>query len=192
MLLLFNFQWSTRLFALSRTAYILYHIPSRLSRGFSKVFQVFSTFFFRSLLANCQDLRFATLFKAARILYHKLLDLSRGFLKVFSRFFKVFFVTHPVVQRSDFSYLFKASPAFPELRCSVLPWYISLSVFFTPYSVFFPFIGFTYISCVILPDSLYIIPQTLDFVKGFFESFFVFLRFMTNNHFFLRIQAFRE
>ena len=69
-----------------------------------------------------------------------------------------------------------SSVAFPVLRFETFLIQPKLTGHFSlPLGL--PFIGFIYISCAFLPDSLYIIPQTLSFVKGFFESFFVFLSF---------------
>ena len=137
MLLLFNFQWSTRLSSSPWTAYILYHISSRLSSTFSKVFLIFSKFF---------------------------RDASRR------------------PPESTFQFSLKFWRISLKLRCFILPWY-SLSCALKRFSSNLsspgtsrclsglPFIGFIYISCAFLPDSLYIIPQTLSFVKGFFDIF---------------------
>ena len=61
---------------LSCATWILYHILCRLSRGFAKVFLIFSFFLLLSL-------------DATFILYHILSRLSRGFWKVFRSFFSL-------------------------------------------------------------------------------------------------------
>ena len=100
-LLLFNFQgpFSCRslwdLFALSCATHILYHIQSRLSRGFAKVFEVFSRFcfaepdacFFSFTRSDSLSLALVSSLDATFILYHIFLSLSRGFAKVFWVFF---------------------------------------------------------------------------------------------------------
>ena len=81
---LFNFQsaiavFSSVIFSLAVTAWLLYHIFFVLSSTFSKFLEVFSSFCF----CTCR-------FLTARLLYHKLSGLSRGFAKVFWVFFKRF------------------------------------------------------------------------------------------------------
>ena len=65
------------------SARLLYHISFHLSRGFSKVFQLFF------VILSGASRRFDPL-KSARLLYHISLRLSRGFSKVFSTFFAIF------------------------------------------------------------------------------------------------------
>ena len=188
MLLLFNFQWSTCLSSSPWTAYILYHISSRLSSTFSKVFLIFFKVFFESAFQASFSCGFSILSQGARILYHKPSVLSRGFSKVFWDFSKFFRDASRRPPESTFQFSLKFWRISLKLRCFILPWY-SLSCALKRFSSNLsspgtsrclsglPFIGFIYISCAFLPDSLYIIPQTLSFVKGFFESFFVFLSF---------------
>ena len=183
MLLLFNFQWSTRLSPFSRTAYILYHISFRLSRGFSKVFEVFFKKFFEAPLFKRSLCGFGVFFKTAYILYHKPSVLSRGFSKVFWDFSKFF--SQP--SRSALLPCFLSIKLWRisrKLRCFLLPWYLAsirYAIMFPPPTVHrarfaasqvLPFIGCFYIYCAFLPDSLYIIPQSPPFVKGFFDIFF--------------------
>ena len=172
MLLLFNFQWSTRLSSFSRTAYILYHIPSRLSRGFSKVFQVFSNFFLSIIL--CKLSGPAVCYPSSRQpVYY-----TTNFLicqEVFQKFFEIFQSFFRDASRRPTRLLLFISPKFRRFS-SKLSCFDSSAVFLAvrfhrTVFVFFPFIGFTYISCAILPDSLYIIPHSFRFVKGFFDIF---------------------
>ena len=99
-LLLFNFQGPSCLplawgFLLSCATHILYHILRRLSRGFAKVFKVFSRFcftepdacFFSFTRSDSLSLVLASSLDATFILYHIFLSLSRGFAKVFWVFF---------------------------------------------------------------------------------------------------------
>ena len=99
-LLLFNFQGPSCLplawgFSLSCATHILYHILKRLSRGFAKVFEVFSRFcfaepdacFFSFTRSDSLSLALTSSLDATFILYHIFLSLSRGFAKVFWVFF---------------------------------------------------------------------------------------------------------
>ena len=188
MLLLFNFQWSTRLSSSPWTAYILYHISSRLSSTFSKVFLIFSKFFSNQLFKQAFRVVSASFLKAP-VYYTTNRPFCQG---VFQKFFEIFQSFFRDASRrppeSTFQFSLKFWRISLKLRCFILPWY-SLSCALKRFSSNLsspgtsrclsglPFIGFIYISCAFLPDSLYIIPQTLSFVKGFFESFFVFLSF---------------
>ena len=182
MLLLFNFQWSTRLSPFSWTAYILYHISFRLSRGFSKVFEVFFKKFFEAPLFKRYLCSFGVFFKTAYILYHKPSLLSRGFSKVFWDFSKFFSGSLRGLHCRTSFLSIKIWRIVQKLRCFFYPRYrlrcTSVSHPFTVHRARFaasqllPFIGCFYIYCAFLPDSLYIIPQSLSFVKGFFDIFF--------------------
>ena len=87
-------------------ACLLYHSLFCLSRGFLKLFQVFSTSFFKP-----SD-RVVTVFAATSILYHIFSTLSRGFSKVFWNFFKAFWnrlsrsLWYPVSRQPQYSTTF--------------------------------------------------------------------------------------
>ena len=108
MLLLFNFQWSTCLSPFSRTAYILYHILSRLSRGFSKVFLIFSKFF-RKLLSAKLFMRFFGAFLKAPVYYTTNRTFCQGVFWKFFEIFQSFFVTLLAVHPNSLFHLAKVS-----------------------------------------------------------------------------------
>ena len=100
-----SFLWSLPVFSFvscSPSAYLLYHIRCRLSRGFAKLFssffeEVLVSNFFAEALQPFTDLRFfaTALLSAACILYHIGLRLSRGFRKLFEVFSKPFGFDRP-------------------------------------------------------------------------------------------------
>ena len=106
MLLLFNFQWSTRLSSSPWTAYILYHISSRLSSTFSKVFLIFSKFF-RISFSSKLFVWFRHPFSRRPYIIPQTVRFVKGFFKSFLRFFKVFSWRISPSTQVNFSILFK-------------------------------------------------------------------------------------
>ena len=198
MLLLFNFQWSTCLSSSPWTAYILYHISSRLSSTFSKVFLIFSKFFSNQLFKQAFRVVSASFLKAP-VYYTTNRPFCQGvFQKFFWDFSKFFSWRISPSTRVNFSILFKvlkdllkaemlhSSVVFPVLRFetfliqSKLTGHFSLPLGVAIYWIYLHFLYF--------PSGQLIYYTTNPlFCQGVFRHFF---RFITNNHFFLRIQAF--
>ena len=197
MLLLFNFQWSTRLSSSPWTAYILYHISSRLSSTFSKVFWFFQSFF-RISLSSKLFVWFRHPFSRRPYIIPQTIRFVKGFFKSFLRFFKVFSWRISPSTRVNFSILFKvlkdllkaemlhSSVVFPVLHFETsliqpkLTGHFSLPLGIAIYWIYLHFLCFP-------SGQLIYYTTNLLFCQGGFRHF---SRFVTNNHFFLRIQAF--
>ena len=147
---------------------------------FRKFFDFFQSFF-RMLLSAKLFMRFLGAFLKAPVYYTTNRPFCQGVFWKFFEIFQSFFVTHLAVHPNSLFHLAKVSKDL--LKAEMLH---SSAVYLSRTRNVFsfhglpgtsrclsglPFIGFNYISCAFLPDSLYIIPHSSLFVKGVFDIF---------------------